>query len=164
MRRFKHYVLEHSVFKTKHSRRLIRDLVQGFEWLEILGFRITKTFSFFNVWSNFQFLKKTQIKHFNFLIDASLFRGIYYRKNKGPKNCSAVLCTMCTMTAAAAAAAALLTAAAAAAAMKAPLIISCFCSEPFWPWLWKPSLKAAFQGHNRPQQRSRPHTLHWNAE
>ena len=37
------FVLEHSVFKTKHFRCRERDLVQGFEWLEILGFFVTNS-------------------------------------------------------------------------------------------------------------------------
>ena len=32
------FVLEQSVYKTKHMRRLVQSLVGGFEWLQILGF------------------------------------------------------------------------------------------------------------------------------
>ena len=34
------FVLQHSAIKTKHLRSLVRDIVQGFEWLEILSFRL----------------------------------------------------------------------------------------------------------------------------
>ena len=41
MRRLKCFVLEHSVFKTKHLR-LVQDLIQGFKWLEILDLKKTE--------------------------------------------------------------------------------------------------------------------------
>ena len=34
------FVLQHSVIKTKHLRSLVRDVVQGFKWVEILGFNL----------------------------------------------------------------------------------------------------------------------------
>ena len=34
---FKCFVVEHSVFKTKHLRHIVQDLERGLEWLEILG-------------------------------------------------------------------------------------------------------------------------------
>ena len=36
-RLLKCFVLKHSVLKTKHLRSLVRGVVQGFEWVEILG-------------------------------------------------------------------------------------------------------------------------------
>ena len=39
MRLLKCFVLQHSVIKTKHLRSLIRGVVRGFEWVEILGLR-----------------------------------------------------------------------------------------------------------------------------
>ena len=43
------FVLEHSVFRTKHLRYLVRDLIQDlvrdFEWVEILGFTALDSYS-----------------------------------------------------------------------------------------------------------------------
>ena len=39
-RTFNCFVLEHSVFQTKHLRHLLRDFERGFEDLEILGVRV----------------------------------------------------------------------------------------------------------------------------
>ena len=39
MRLLKCFVLQHSMIKTKHLRKLVQRLVRGFEWVEILGFR-----------------------------------------------------------------------------------------------------------------------------
>ena len=43
MRRFKCFVLNALCSKTKHLRHFIRDLVQEFEWLEILGFTLVSS-------------------------------------------------------------------------------------------------------------------------
>ena len=43
MRLLKCFVLQHSVIKTKHLRSLVRGVLQGFEWLEILGFFVTNS-------------------------------------------------------------------------------------------------------------------------
>ena len=40
-RLLKRFVLQHSVIKTKHLRSLVRGIIRGFEWVEILGFRGT---------------------------------------------------------------------------------------------------------------------------
>ena len=49
MRQLKCFVLQHSVIKTKHWISLIRGVIRGFEWVEILGFCRIQSF-----WQNYK--------------------------------------------------------------------------------------------------------------